>query len=60
MTFIKNNQPVTLRLQVHLKVVGLSYGRSETKALVEMLLTNVLMPLLGFVHFRVCIARCES
>ena len=49
-----------LLLQVHLKVVGLSYGRSEIKTLVEMLHTNFLIPLLGFVHFRVRIAWCHS
>ena len=56
----KDNQPVMLQLQVHLKVVGLSYGQSDIKALVEMLPTNNLMPLLDLVHFRMRIARCES
>ena len=48
-----------LRLNVHLKVVGLSQERSEIKALVEMLRTQTLMPLLGFGHFRVHIAWCH-
>ena len=49
-----------LRLNIHLKVVGLSYGRSEIKTVVEMLRKQNLIPLLGFVHFRVRIAWCES
>ena len=49
-----------LRLNVHLKVVGLSYGRSNIKTLIEMLPTNTLMSLLGLVHFRVRIAWCHS
>ena len=56
----KDNQPVMLRLKVHLKVVGLSYERSEIKTVVEMLPTNMLMPLLGLVHLRMRIARCHS
>ena len=47
-----------LRLNVHLKVVGLSYGRSNIKTLIEMLPTNTLMSLLGLFHFRMCIAWC--
>ena len=47
-----------LRLDVHLKVVGLRQGRSDIKTLVEMLPTNTLMPLLGIVHFRMPIAWC--
>ena len=55
----KDNQPVMLQLNVHLKVVELSQERSEIKALVEMLLTQTLMPLFGFGHFRVHIAWCH-
>ena len=55
----KDNQPVMLRLKVHLKVVGLSYERSEIKTVFEILRTQTLIPLLGLVHFRVCIAWCH-